>query len=310
MKKLFKSLVSLTAAGTMLLSTTAFAAENLSTVTRYDANTDTATVTSTVKSTKAGEMITYLATKDNGNDYDVNATGSNIVYIGQQTATTKGQELKFEYNLTDVNSATYAQVRSGSSDTEALTDSVYVGVGNVTVEYIGYNSGVEPTIVGNGDEVNVTLPVPVDYEKVRVTVNGADVDPTQNAIKAKAGDKIVVTVVPTTGNAAVYVLGGATVETDSDYSGDKYSVISGVVKIVGDVETCAMSFYNNSERVADSLLKIDETAKFAIFDISGSGYYGVEVVGSANDNLGSYKYVNAVYTVSGADTEQNATIIE
>ena len=83
MKKFIKTIVSLTAASAMLLSTTAFAATT-QTVTKYSANGTE--VTSTVSGLTAGSMVTYLAHKENA----VSANGDNIVYIAQETVDALG----------------------------------------------------------------------------------------------------------------------------------------------------------------------------------------------------------------------------
>ncbi|MBQ7902079.1 MAG: hypothetical protein IJ365_08990 [Clostridia bacterium] len=318
MKKLFKSLVSLTAAGTMLLSTTAFAAASLSTVTTYDTSTKTATVTSKVKSTVANEMITYLATTDSttAGDYSVDSTGSNIVYIGQQTATNAGEEVEFKYTLTDkVNSATYASVRSGSSAGTTLPSAAqYVGIYDVTVNVVGPDgTAVTDAVtvtgannVGVGSNATINLWANDGYEIVKVLVGDTEKD-FASALSVSQGSTVTVTVLPTT-ETAVYVLSGATIDTDSDYSGDGYSSTAGVVKVVGSISKCDLIFYTGKDSTEP--LKVDETDRFSVSNLSGTGYYGVEVVGSAEEKLGNYKYVTAKYTVESDSAEVNAQIIE
>jgi hypothetical protein len=287
MKKFIKTIVSLTAVSAMLLSTTAFAAST-QTVTKYSA--DGTTVTSTVNGLTEGSMVTYLAHKGDA----VNADGSNIVYIGQETVDSD-KSATFTYNVTDVTGAgVYATVKYGSN-VDAIADTNSIEIGKVTVTWDQVAGEVTgDVLVGSGDEVQINLTAATGSEIVKITKNGQAVE-IQNTIKAKAGDQIVVTAIPTEGNPAVYQLKGATIDSDYD---DKYYTNVGIVRVIGDVGEVYFQFENRGGEI----YSLEGQTKFSISDIiEAGGYYGVEVV-DVND-ISAYE---AVAYVNG----EKANVIE
>ena len=263
MKKLIKTIVSLTAASAMLLSTTAFAATT-KTVTSYSASGTT--VTSTVSGLTENSMVTYLAVK--GENEAVSANGDNIVYIGQETVgSSKSATFTYKLNEQPAVGATYATIKYGSN-VDAISSTNTVSVAEVAVTYDEALVSVSGNIVGEGQEANITIAAIGSNEIVKITKNGEEVE-IQNTIKANVGDEIVVKAIPTEGNAAVYQLKGATLETASgEYTN------SGIVRVIGNVGEVYFQFKNG-----DELYSMEGETKFSISDIvTGGGYYGVEVV--------------------------------
>ncbi len=306
MKKIMKTILSLTAASAMLLSTTVFA-QSVSTVTTYNGN-GKASIKSTVSGVATNQMITYIATKDNGNGgYDVAADGSNIVYIGQKTAT--GSTVVFEYDLTNVTGATYAQVKSGSSTGAVATGAEKIGYGNITVNKLNaYGEAIDAdcvdvskTEIGNGETANVTLTAKNGYEIIKIKVNGNDVA-LQNTISVKAGAVVDIYAIPTA-NAGVYMLDGAKLDVNTGYDANATETLSALVKVTGNtVEYCYFQFKDDNSDV----LEIDGNNKFYVNGSETSelpaGYYGVEIVGGKGE-ISNYNNVSAMYKeVDGSET--------
>lgn len=271
MKKFIKTIVSLTAASAMLLSTTAFAATT-QTVTKY--STTGTTVKSTVSGLTAGSMVTYLAHTGE----EVSETGDNIVYIGQQTLDSTATSADFEYTISGdiaTTGGTYATVKYGSN-VDSITDTNTVEVGKATVTWDQVAGTVTgDVLVGSGDEVEISLTAASGSEIVKITKNGQPVE-IQNTIKAVAGDQIVVTAIPTEGETAVYQLVGAKVELDENYTyekdGQKVYTNSGIVRVIGSVDKLYFVFKDG-----DTTYSMDGVSEFAVNNINESGYYGVEI---------------------------------
>jgi hypothetical protein len=265
MKKFIKTIVSLTAASAMLLSTTAFAAVTTQTVTKYSSDAGT-TVTSTVSGLTEGSMVTYLAHKDAA----VSETGDNIVYIGQETVDST-KSAKFEYTVKDINTAgTYATVKYGSN-VDAITDTNTIEVGNVTVVWNGAVGTVAgDTLVGNGDTTTLTITAAANSEIVAIDVAGTQVDPANATVTAKAGQTVTITAAATNADAAVYQFVGAKVESEPV---EGVYTNSGIVRVIGSVDKLYFTFnggaYTMGGEVADG--------QFVVDDVNGTGYYGVEI---------------------------------
>ena len=287
MKKLFKSLVSLTAAGTMLLSTTTFAA--VSTVTTYTPTS--AHVVSTVSGFDSGDMVTYLAVK--GTDAtNVGTNGENIVYIGQDTADASGNAV-FSYDLTDVPATvgTYATIKTGSNNADATNGSDVVAVDEIVVNYVYVEHGsnkiieTESVYAGAGQTVNVSLAkLSTDlagYEAMYVTV-GSDEYEYQGAITATAGSTVNV-YLKDTNNPVVYQLDGVVFDDNmawtDEATGTTYSEKTGFVRVVGAVDKCWFTFSNGT---AD--YSIGDEIKFPVSNLNANagGYYAVQIVDDAS----------------------------
>lgn len=279
MKKFIKTIVSLTAASAMLLSTTAFAATTTKTVTKY--STTGTTVTSTVSDLTENSMVTYLAVK--GDNQAVSENGDNIVYIGQETVGSS-KSAKFEYKINgDIGVGTYATIKYGSNvDAISGTNTVNVGKAVVTWDQVvGTVTG--EVLVGGDDEVEITLEAAANSEIVKITKNGVAIE-IQNTIKAAAGDQIVVTAIPTTGSAAVYQLKGATIADTAVNEG--IWTKSGIVRVIGAVDQVYFEFKNDGVPY-----EMDGVSQFDISDLleAGEGYYGVEI--EALEDISSYEAV-------------------
>ena len=265
MKKLLKTLVCLTAAATLLLSTTAFAATT-NTVTKY--TDEGATVTSTVGGLTEGSMVTYLAVK--GDDQAVSANGDNIVYIGQETVGST-KSATFSYKLNEVPAeGTYATVKYGSN-VDAIADTNKVTFGSVEVIWNGVAGTVTGnTIVGSGDATTLTIAAAANSEIININVSGENVDPSNATITAEAGDVVTITTAATDAEASAYQLVGAKVESATEQGIFKNS---GIVRVVGNVDKVYFTFdggaYTMDGEVADG--------QFVVNDVNGSGYYGVEI---------------------------------
>ena len=287
MKKFIKTIVSLTAASAMLLSTTAFAATT-QTVTKY--KDDGLEVTSKISGLKENSMVTYLAVK--GKDQAVSENGDNIVYIGQKNVPNTGS-VDFGYKISDtkVGAGVYATVKCGSSvDTIENTNTIEVGGVTVTWDKNGVpGTAVTDMLVGEGDEVSLTL-VPADGSEIVKIVknNKEELDPFNKTVKATAGDNFVVSAVPTTGDtAAVYQLVGAKVDLDENYTYEKETekgiekvyTNSGIVRVIGEVKSVKFVFEDaNGETYEMNKGTADAKSEFEVTGLSeNGGYYGVEI---------------------------------
>ena len=277
MKKFIKTIVSLTAASAMLLSTTAFAATT-KTVTKYSTTTGT-TVKSTVSGLTEGSMVTYLAVK--GENQPVSGNGDNIVYIGQKTVDNTNTAT-FSYTLSGQPTVgtTYATVKYGSSvDTIEDTNKVEVGKATVTWDQVA-GTVTGDVLVGSGDEVEISLTAASGSEIVKITKNGQPVE-IQKTIKAVAGDQIVVTAIPTEGETAVYQLVGAKVKLDENYTYEKVTekgtervyTNSGIVRVIGSVKQLYFTFNDGNYDMGGEV----KDGHFIVDGVSGNGYYGVEI---------------------------------
>ena len=270
MKKFIKTIVSLTAASAMLLSTTAFAATT-QTVTKYSA--DGTTVTSTVSGLSEGSMVTYLAHKDAA----VSETGDNIVYIGQETVGSENSA-EFEYTVDeDLPVGTYATIKYGSN-VDAIEGTNSIVIGEVTVVW----SGVEGTVtgdtkVGNGDVTTLNIAAAANSEIVAINVAGTYVDPANaSAVTAKAGDTVTITAAATDAEPSVYHLKRAAVETD-DVNGVYTN--SAIVRVVGEVNKVWFEF-KDAQGITYEMDKgtAAATSKFEVSDLNvNGGYYGVVI---------------------------------
>ena len=290
MKKLFKTIVALSATSAMLLSTTALAATT-STVTKYTSTG--ATVTSTVNGLTGGSMITYLAVA--GTDATaVGENGENIKYISQQTLGETQTSTTFSYSLTNVDevAGTYATVKYGSNKDTFEPATNAIGGGNVTVTWTGATAGtvdnnaadangVYTVAVGIGDTDTLNLAAAAATEIVKVTVNGKAVDATSGTITVVPNDAVVVTVIPTDSTAMVYQLMDAEVAQDTDYNyaengNEKVNRNSGVVRVVGTVKKVYFTF-NHATNGSYQMDGTKEQFEVSLTDETTGGYYGVEI---------------------------------
>lgn len=286
MKKFIKTIVSLTAASAMLLSTTAFAATT-QTVTKY--STTGTTVTSTVSGLSEGSMVTYLAHTGNS----VSETGDNIVYIGQETVGSE-KSAKFEYTVDeDLPVGKYATIKYGSNVDE-IEGTNSIEIGEVTVNYdaaaceVSYNEKV-----GSGDTTTLTINAKDGYEVVAIKKGEEQIDPETASIDVVAGTTVTITTAATTGDPAVYHLKGAAVET---VSVDGVSTNSAIVRVVGKVKKVWFEFTdaqgNTYEMDKDTA---DATSKFEVSDLDEKGgYYGVVIEDTTDiSNLSATAFAEA-----------------
>jgi hypothetical protein len=300
----------------MLLSTTAFAATT-QTVTKYTA--DGLEVTSTISGLKENSMVTYLAVK--GEDQAVSENGDNIVYIGQKNVPNTGI-VDFGYKISDttVGAGVYATVKCGSSvDTIEDTNTIEVGSVTVTWDEKGVLGTPVTKPVGKGEEVDLTL-VPADGSEIVKIVknNKEELDPFNKTVKATAGDKFVVTAIPTTGDtAAVYQLAGAKVELDKNFTYEKVTekgtekvyTNSGIVRVIGNgVKTVSFTFVNDDEETYVMNEGTDEERSvFVVSDLSvNGGYYGVEI--EDTKDISGFKAVASA--ADGDDQSITVNVIE
>lgn len=263
MKKFIKTIVSLTAASAMLLSTTAFAATT-QTVTKY--STTGTTVTSTVSGLSEGSMVTYLAHTGNS----VSETGDNIVYIGQETVGSE-KSAKFEYTVDeDLPVGKYATIKYGSNVDE-IEGTNSIEIGEVTVNYdaaaceVSYNEKV-----GSGDTTTLTINAKDGYEVVAIKKGEEQIDPETASIDVVAGTTVTITTAATNAAPAVYQLVGAKVET-TPVTG--VFTNSGIVRVIGSVDELYFTFNGGSYTMDDEVAD----GKFVVDGVSGNGYYGVEI---------------------------------
>ncbi len=293
MKKIFKTIVALSAASAMMLSTTAMAAPV--TVTKYAAGLTT--VTSKIDNLTPESMVTYLAVK--GEDAAVNDDGSNIVYIGQKTVDST-KTATFSYDVKgDIGKGTYATIKYGSNVDDVSGSKNYITVGEVTVTINGDPGSAVVTgskLVGNGSTTSLVIEAASGYEIIDIDVNGTNYNDGQKTIEADADDTIVITTAET-GVAAVYQLVGAKVDNtpvDGVYTN------SAVVRVVGTLDELYFTFSDGS-----GIYKMDdETEKFSVGGISSSGYYGVEI----EDIKDISSYTATAYATAGGSPVEIATI--
>ena len=285
MKKFIKTIVSLTAASAMLLSTTAFAATT-KTVTKYSTTTGT-TVTSTVSGLTEGSMVTYLAVK--GKDQPVSEDGDNIVYIGQKTVDNTNTAT-FSYTLSGQPTVgtTYATVKYGSS-VDSITDTNTIEVGSVKITGDHYKIVSGDKNVGLGDTSDLKFEAEAGYEIVDLRVaGGAPVDPEAAMVTVKAGDEVVI-VTAATNTAAVYQLSGAVLEPQTGYKyetkdGKKIYTNAGIVRVIGKVKSVKFVFEDaNGEKYEMNKGTADAKSEFEVTGLSeNGGYYGVEIEDTTN----------------------------
>ncbi len=172
-KTLLKSIIAVSAATTMLISTTAFAAVNTSTY--YMLGSNNMTVKTTVTELTAGDEVAYLA-----------GTEAAPVYIDQKTVAPGATTVEFTYQ-TDVAEADLLQktVKVAKADKDfqngetlatagAITDPENAFTFNVVVDTVaGTPVYVKPGINGIGTTVNVpfTLASGKQIAKVELTVS-------------------------------------------------------------------------------------------------------------------------------------------